>query len=178
MGVINSSNTIPGTFGPLSNDGVPVAGTNGVYTLTIGGAPTAGAASGLKFSLLGETSDLALWSATNATLLANIQAALNGLDVVGTNGLVAAVGTMTAGVGTITLTAGGNLAKFALSAPTVTNLLTGTGTAAIAETTAGVTATQRGAAKGAKLIDTTNGIDYVNTGTSLSPTWTKTGTQT
>jgi len=33
------------------------------------------------------------------------------------------------------------------------------------------------APKGAKMIDTTNGIDYINTGTQASPVWTKTGTQ-
>lgn len=34
------------------------------------------------------------------------------------------------------------------------------------------------ALKGAKLIDTTNGLDYINTGTLASNTWTKVGTQT
>lgn len=33
------------------------------------------------------------------------------------------------------------------------------------------------AGKGSKLIDYTNGVDYINTGTKASPTWTKTGTQ-
>lgn len=33
------------------------------------------------------------------------------------------------------------------------------------------------APKGAKLIDTTNGVDYINTGTQASPAWVKTGTQ-
>jgi hypothetical protein len=93
---------------------------------------------------------------------------------------VAAAGTLTDGIGTITLTAGGNLANLAV--PTITiasNALTGTSpTLAVAETTPGVTATMRGARKGAKLIDTTNGIDYINTGTPLDPTWTKVGTQT
>jgi hypothetical protein len=41
-----------------------------------------------------------------------------------------------------------------------------------------VTATGRGAPTGAGLIDTTNGIQYINTGTALAPTWTKVGTQT
>lgn len=50
-------------------------------------------------------------------------------------------------------------------------------TVAVVETTAGVTATGRGAGTGSKLEDTTNGVDYINTGTTLSPTWTKTGTQ-
>lgn len=34
------------------------------------------------------------------------------------------------------------------------------------------------AAKGAALVDTTNGVVYVNTGTMALPTWTKVGTQT
>lgn len=34
------------------------------------------------------------------------------------------------------------------------------------------------AAKGCLLIDTTNGILYINTNTQASPTWTKVGTQT
>jgi len=34
------------------------------------------------------------------------------------------------------------------------------------------------AEKGAIAIDTTNGIQYTNSGTKATPTWTKTGTQT
>jgi hypothetical protein len=34
------------------------------------------------------------------------------------------------------------------------------------------------AAKGCLLIDTTNALLYINTGTQASPTWTKVGTQT
>lgn len=34
------------------------------------------------------------------------------------------------------------------------------------------------AAKGCLLVDTTNAILYINTGTQASPTWTKVGTQT
>ena len=33
------------------------------------------------------------------------------------------------------------------------------------------------APKGALLIDTTNGVLYINTGTKAQPTWTKVGTQ-
>jgi hypothetical protein len=55
----------------------------------------------------------------------------------------------------------------------VLNALTGTApTLAIAETTPGVSATARGAPKGALLIDTTNGALYQNTGTPQAPTWT------
>jgi len=33
------------------------------------------------------------------------------------------------------------------------------------------------AGKGSKCYDYTNGVDYINTNTKASPTWTKTGTQ-
>ena len=87
---------------------------------------------------------------------------------------------MTAGIGTLTVTFAANLAKLAVPLIEVANnSLTGTSpTLAVTETTPGVTADERGAPKGAKLIDTTNGVDYINTGTALAPTWTKTGTQT
>jgi hypothetical protein len=102
------------------------------------------------------------------------------LPNIGTNGVTTAAGTVTAGIGTITITFAANLA--ALAVPTITvvaNNLTGTApTLAVAETTPGVTATGRGAPTGAGLIDTTNGIQYINTGTALAPTWTKVGTQT
>lgn len=168
---------IEGHFGPYDLAGAPVQGTNEVQTLTIGGTPTGGA---FKLAFDGYTSGAITWSSTNATLLANIQAALDAMPNVGTNGFVAAAGSLTAGIGTITLTAGGNLANLAV--PTITvadNSLTGTApTLQVAETTPGVTATMRGAIKGALLIDSTNGILYINTGTPLDPTWTKVGTQT
>lgn len=159
------------------NAGAPSAGTNEVQTLTIGGTPTGGT---FKIAFDGHTSGAITWSATNATLLANIQAALDAMANIGTNGFVAAEGTITAGIGTITLTAGANLAKLAIPTASIAlNSLEGTTpTLAIAETTPGVTATARGAAKGAVLSDTTNGILYINTGTALAPTWTKVGTQT
>ena len=168
---------IEGGLGPYSVAGAPAQGTNEVQTLTIGGTPTGGT---FKLAFDGYTTGAITWSATNATLLANIQAALDALPNVGTNGFVAAAGSLTAGIGTITLTAGGDLANKAV--PTITvanNSLTGTSpTLAVAETTPGVDATMRGAGKGALLSDTTNGILYINTGTALDPTWTKVGTQT
>lgn len=168
---------IEGHFGPYEVAGVPVQGTNEVQTLTIGGTPTGGT---FKLAFDGHTSGPITWSATNVTLLANIQAALNALPNVGTNGIVAAEGSLIAGIGTITLTFGGNLINLVVPTMTVANnSLTGTApTLAVAETTPGVTATQRGAKKGALLIDTTNGILYINTNTALDPTWTKVGTQT
>lgn len=157
--------------------GAPSAGTSEVQTLTIGGTPTGGT---FKIAFDGFTSGAITWSATNATLLANIQAALDAMPNVGTNGCVAAAGTLTAGIGTITLTFGADLAKLAVALMTVAlNALTGTSpTLAIAETTPGVTATERGIGPGGLLVDTTNKKLYINTGTALVPIWTVAGAQT
>jgi hypothetical protein len=108
-----------------------------------------------------------------------VDAALEALPNIGTGHITTAVGTMTSGVGTLTLTFAGDLVKLAMNTIAVAdNDLDGSGTVAVAETTPGVTATARGASKGATLIDTTNGLHYTNTGTAAAPTWTKTGTQT
>jgi hypothetical protein len=162
---------------PLQSAGAPSAGTDEVQTLTIGGTPTGGTFR-LKFE--GRTTGDITWSATNATLIANIDAALELLPGIGTGGITTAAGSLTAGIGTITLTFVGTRGKRANSLISVAdNSLTGTApTLAIAETTPGVDATGLGAPKGATLIDTTNGIHYINTGTGDAPTWTKTGTQT
>lgn len=168
---------IEGHLGHYEVAGAPVQGTNEVQTLTIGGTPTGGT---FKLAFDGHTSGPITWSATNATLLANIQAALDAMPNVGANGFVAAAGSLTAGIGTITLTCAGNLINLAV--PTITvanNSLTGTApTLDVAETTPGVTATMRGAAKGALLIDSANAKLYINTNTALDPTWTVVGTQT
>lgn len=172
MGIIEGAN---GRI--LQNAGAPVAGTNEVQTLTIGGTPTAG-----TFTLTqdGFTTGAIAWSATNATLLANINAALDLLPNGGASAIVATAGSLTAGIGTILLTfSGGNFQKKAVSLMTVTNSLTGTApTMAIVETTPGVDATYRGFGKGTLISDTTNGKAYINTGTALAPTWTVIGTQT
>jgi len=167
---------IEGLLGPYANAGAPAQGTDEVQTLTIGGSPTTGT---FKLTFDGFTTAAINWSSTNNTLRDNVDAALEALPNVGTGGVTVAVGTMTAGVGTLTITFAGNLAN--LVVPTITvanNSLDGSGTVAVAETTPGVNATMRGAAKGALLIDTTNGILYINTNTALDPTWTKVGTQT
>lgn len=158
---------------PLRNAGVPSAGTSGVQTLTFdadGGT--------FKLGFDGYTTAAISWSATNNTLRDNVDAALEALPSIGTGNVTTAVGTMTAGVGTLTVTFAGALGKKAVAVLTVEdNSLTGTGTLTVDETTPGVDATKRGAPKGAKLLDITNGVDYVNTGTEQAPTWTKVGTQ-
>ncbi len=160
----------------IQNAGAPSAGTDEVQTLTIGGTPTGGT---FKLAFGGFTSGAITWSATDATLIANIDAALEALPSIGTGGVTTAAGTVSSGIGTITLTFAGNLAKKSVSAVSVAdNSLTGTApTLEIAETTPGVDATGRGAGIGQLLIDTTNKKLYINTGTALAPTWTVVGSQ-
>lgn len=159
--------------GGLTVAGAPVDGTTEVQTLTID-------ADGGTFKLAydGYTTDDIDWDAVNNTLRDAVDAALEALPSIGTGGVTVAVGTMTDGVGTLTITFAGNHVKKSVATITVAdNSLTGTGTLAVVETTPGVDATHRGQGKGATLVDTTNGIAYINTGTALAPTWTKVGTQ-
>lgn len=160
----------------LTNAGAPSAGTSEVQTLTIGGTPTGGT---FKLSFDGQITSSITWTATDATLVSNIDAALEALVNIGTGGVTTAAGTVSSGIGTVTITFAGDLAKRAVNTIAVhTNALTGTSpTLAVAETTPGVDATARGAAIGALLVDTTNAFLYINTGTVPSPTWTKVGTQ-
>jgi hypothetical protein len=176
MAVITGGRVIEGTYGaPLTFSGAVVAGTNEVQTLTIGGTPTGGT---FTLGFEGRSTAAITWSSTNGTLLGNMNTAMD--NAYGTGAIVAAAGTLTAGIGTVTLTFGANYAKRAVPTMTVVqNALTGTTpTLAIAETTPGVDATGRGTAPGALLIRTDTGLVYTNTGTALSPTLTVVGTQT
>jgi hypothetical protein len=169
---------IEGALGtPLTNAGVPGTGTDEVQTITFGGTPTGGT---FKLAFGGFTTGAITWSATNATLQGNVDTALEALPNIGTGGVTTAVGTMTAGIGTLTVTFAGNLGKRAVPTMTVAdNSLTGSApTIAVAETTPGVDAFGLGFGKGALVVDSTNGKLYINTGTALAPTWTVTGTQT
>ena len=151
--------------------------TNEVQTLTIAAGPPTGGTFQLTFD--GETTAPITWSATNNTLLANIDAALEALSNIGAGEIACAATTLTAGVGALTITFSGALAATDVDLITVAdNSLTGnTGTVAVAETTPGVNATARGAKIGAVVTDTTNGKLYINTGTALEPTWTVVGSQ-
>lgn len=168
--------TPPSGLGPFPSAGVPGAGTSAVQTLTFGGTPTGGT---FKLRFKGQRTASISWSATNSTLVANVDAALEALSTIGTGNVTVAVGTMTAGIGTLTITFAGTLAKAKQPLVAVANnALTGTApTLAIAETTPGVDAALRGLSKGALVSDTTNGVLYINTGTPESPTFTKVGTQ-
>lgn len=177
MAVIEITNINGPAIGAIiPNAGVPSAGTSAVWTVTIGGTPTAGT---FTISYGGETSGAITWSSTNSTLLTNINTALDAMDIFGAGDLVATDSSLTAGIGDFLLTFSANYAKLAIvGAVTVTSSLTGTDpTLAIEETTPGVTATARGLGKGVCVSDTTNAYLYINTGTALAPTWTKVGTQ-
>jgi hypothetical protein len=77
MPFISGGKFIEGGYSrPYVNAGAPTAGTNEVQTLTIGGTPTGGT---FKLTYDGFTTTAITWSATNATLLANINAALDHL---------------------------------------------------------------------------------------------------
>ena len=169
---------IAGTKGRvLYTAGAPTAGTDEVQTLTIGGTPTSGT---FTLSFQGAVTAPITWSSTNNTLVANIDAALGALRTVGgAANVTTAVGTMTAGIGTITITFVAALGKLAVpTIEVVSNDLVGTSpTVAVAETTPGVTATNRGAAKGTLLVREDTGVLHINTGTAVAPTWTIAGSQ-
>lgn len=174
LGIISGGNIIEGSLGPYQSAGVPGAGTDETQTVTIGGTPTSGT---FRLGLEGVRTAAITWSAVNATLLTNINAALDARF--GAAQIVATDVALTAGIGTLLLTfSGSNYAKNAISLMTVESSLVGTApTLAIAETTAGVKAAHRGAPKGATSVDTTNGKEYINTGTASAPTWTVKGAQ-
>lgn len=164
---------VPGTPGPYEVSGAPVNGTDEVQTLTIGGTPTGGT---FKLNFEGFVTSAITWSSTDNTLLSNINTAFNALASLGTSGCVATAGTLSSGIGTILLTFGANRGRQAIGSVigVTSNALTGSSpTLAVAETTPGVDATARGAAAGASLVDSTNGIRYFNAGTALAPTWRK-----
>lgn len=156
---------IEGALGPYVNAGAPVNGTNEVQTITPSATPASGTFK-LKFEGF-ETAALA-----RNVSAANMQTALNGLPSIGSGGV--AVG-LADGVYTVTFS-GANMAKRAqpLISVVENSVLDSSEDAVdlvVAESTAGVTATALGAAKGALLIDTTNGTLYQNTGTAAAPTW-------
>jgi hypothetical protein len=154
-----------------TNAGAPVNGTNEVDTITIQSSTTA-----LIFTLTvtgGRTTAPITWSATDATLIANIDAAVEALSAVGVGGVTTAAGTGTSGVGTYTLTFTGKNAAQNFPALTLTEVSRTGGTAAtISTTTAGVAGTFVNAKTGDLLEDTTNGDLYQNISTTaLAPNW-------
>lgn len=154
--------------GARTNAGVPSNGTSEVQLLTIGGTPTAGSLA-LKTDA-GRISPSATWTATDGTLITRIQTALDSL--LGAGNSVAAIGTLSSGIGTVTITYAANLGSLNVPLLVAVSSLTGTlPTAVITTQTAGVTATHRGAPAGTQVQDTTNGDLYINQGSAANPQW-------
>ncbi len=150
----------------------PVNGTNEVQTLTFSGSISGGS---FILSFNNRQTGAITWSATNGTLVSNIDVSLEALASIGSSGVVTAVGTMTAGIGTITVTFSGTKnAKLDVSQMiVVNNALTGAGAlVAVTTTTPGVTADGRTSAAGTLDVAADDGSLWVNLGTSPNPTWT------
>lgn len=96
---------------------------NDVQTIKISGAVTGGA---LTLTYRGASGNVA-WSSNNTTLIGNIQAALDGMTTIGAGNSAAAAGSLTAGIGTITVTFGGTLNTPNLPLMDWSSSLTGTG---------------------------------------------------
>lgn len=177
MPIITGGQIMPGLH--ITGSGAPVAGTDEVQTITIGGTPDGGT---FTLSFGGFTTTAIEWTATDATLVASIDAALEALPNIGTGGVTTADSTLTSGIGDATVTFAGatNTAKRAQPLMTAdASGLTGTDpTVEVAETTPGVTATGFGVPPGALYSDITNGKAYVNVGTAAAPSWTVVGSAT
>ena len=150
----------------------PVNGTNAIQTITLGGTPTAGT---FTLTYAGRTTAAITWTATDATLVTNVQTALNALGAIGSSGVAVAIGTGSGGIGTYTVTfSGTNVGRKPQPVMTATSSLTGTApTIAVATTTPGATADGRIRPKGTLCVALDTGILYENTGAPPNPTWVK-----
>lgn len=174
MGKNISQYSVPGAMGPLLIEGAPVNGTNEVQNLEVGGTPTGGT---FTLTFDGYTTAAIEWSATNATLISNIDTALEALANIDTGEVTVADVDLSSGVGNVSITFSGDWGK--LNVPLITaedeNMEGTSPTVAVTLTTAGVDATKRGAPKGAQVVDVTNGKQYINNGTALAPEWIEMG---
>lgn len=151
--------------------GPPLNGTNEIDTLTIQTSTSAG-----TFTLSvadGRTTAAITWSATDATLLASVDAALEALPNIGVGGVTTAAGTLSSGIGTITITFTGKNSRMDFPLLSIgTNALTGGTAPTITTTTAGVAGTWRDAPNGTLIEDSTNGQLYQNvSSTAFNADW-------
>lgn len=156
--------------------GAPANGTSEIDTLTIQSGTSAGT---FTISVAdGRTTAPITWTATDATLIARIDAALEALSVIGTDGVTTAAGTLSSGIGTVTITFTGKNARRDMPLLSIgTNSLTGGSAPTLTTTTAGVAATWAAAPTGTLIEDTTNGELYQNISTTaFSPNWQHRGT--
>lgn len=151
--------------------GVPANGTSEIDTLTIQSGTSAG-----TFTITvadGRTTAPITWSATDATLVARVDAALEALSVIGSGGVTTAAGTLSSGIGTITITFAGKNSRRDMPLLSIgTNSLTGGSAPTLTTTTAGVAATWAAAPFGTLVEDTTNAELYQNISTTANqPNW-------
>lgn len=148
----------------------PTNGTNEIQTFTFSGSISGGTFI-LRFN--NNSTGPISWSATNATLVSSIDTSLEALASIGSGGVTTAVGSMTAGIGTITVTFGGKNAKLDVSQISTINSLTGSGAnLVITTTTPGITADGRNSGLGALCVAQDTGILYENAGAAPAPSWT------
>lgn len=158
---------IEGALDIYQNAGAPSNGVNEVQTITPSAVPDSG-----TFKLKYEGYETAALDFDASA--AEMQTALNAIPSIGAGGVAVA---LDGGTGVYTVTfSGANLAKRALALISVVSneVLDSSAdpvTLTVAESVAGVLATCLGAAPGALLMDTTNKVLYVNTGTAAAPTW-------
>lgn len=174
MGVISGGNVINLAAGAIGvNAGVPTDGADEVQTLVFAGIDSGT----FPLTFDGHTTGAITWSSTNATLVSNIDAALEALPNIGSGGVtVGSTGTLTNGLGTVTVTFdGANVCKMnvpTLSAVT-TSLVGTTPTITIATSTVGTLATFRGAATAAICMNSSTGELYTQMhATPPNTTWT------
>lgn len=150
----------------------PVNGSDTVQTLTFGAGISGGT---FRLKCLGSTTTAITWSATTATLKANIESAMNNMHIIGPLGVVAEADEgFSAGHGDFTLTFSGvRVERFAVPLLTIqTNSLTGvTHTLTAALTTAGVTASGRLLHAGATDVAMNEGTLFVNTHNGPEVSW-------
>lgn len=151
--------------------GVPANGTSEIDTLTIQTSTSAGT---FTITVAGSrTTTPITWSATDATLIASIDTALENLSIIGSGGVVVSAGTGSSGIGTYLITLTGKNARQDFAALSIgTNSLTGGAAPTLTTTTAGVAATWKDAPIGQLVQDSTNGELYQNiSATAGSPNW-------
>jgi len=159
--------TLPSARVYYLSTGTPSAGTNEIQTITFGSGQASGNFT-LRFN--NTTSGQIAWSATNNTLRDNVDAALEAMPKIGASGVTTAVGSMTAGIGTLTVTFTGINAHNDVVEMTVPSKTT-SGTIVVTTTTPGVAADGRTAPNGSLLVVGDTGAIYSNTGAPPSPTW-------
>lgn len=154
----------------LVSHGAPADGVDSVQGIVKDGTVTAGT---FRLRFQGFVTAPISWTADTAIL----ETALNNLPNIGNSGTglvgVVVTGGALPGTALVITFSGSNVAKRALPVLVLhRNDLTGGGTMAITENTAGVTVFGVGAAPGAQAINGIDGTLYYNNGDANQPDWT------